>query len=252
MEAYPSADNSLAPARNGGKGTGKYIACNDMDLAEVRDCLWQEAVAGYYAYTHFGIPCTGWASMNQVNGGTRTLDRPEGCDPVPMTPYKERARAREKKANRQAEYIAEFCIMCHQHGIFFSIENPVPSHLWLCKSFQRLKRVLGKDFYEVTFHQCAFGLTLPGCAPNEYCRKTTRFWSNMPEIMRLERRCPGQSPQHIHVHAIGNVTVDGKRLSRAGAAGRYPIDLCQTIAIGARDALCRSTWQGPCPWRPRD
>ena len=169
-----------------------------------------------------------------------------------MTPYMQRVRIRERRANAQAESVAKLCIQLHKAGVYFSIENPVPSHLWLCKSFMNLKEVLGKDFYEVTFHQCAFGLTLPGAAGNEFCRKSTRFWSNMPELMRLERRCPGQSPTHIHVHALGTATVNGVRLSRAGAAGRYPVDLCKEIAQGALLAFRRSAWHGPCPWNPRD
>ena len=62
---------------------------------------------GLLAYLHLGIPCTGWASMNQINGGTRSLLVPEGKDPKTWTPRLERVRRRERKANEQARYVAE-------------------------------------------------------------------------------------------------------------------------------------------------
>ena len=252
LEAYPAPDNAQAPAGQGGRGVARrYLSINDLDDISTRDALLQEAAAGLLKFLHLGIPCTGWASMNQVNGGTRTLARPEGTDPRVWTPYLERVRRRERKANQQAEYVADLCSKLHRMGVFFSIENPVPSHLWVCESFCRLRRVLGDQFFEVTFHQCAFGLTLPGARPNEFCRKSTRFWSNMQEIHRLERRCPGLSPTHQHVHAVGSAVVDGVRLSRAGAAGRYPIELCREVASAAVEAFKRTTWNGHRPWSSR-
>ena len=252
LEAYPAADNASAPPGERGRAQRhQYLNFNDLDDKCTRDGLLAEASMGLLAYLHLGIPCTGWASMNQINGGTRSLLLPEGKDPKTWTPRLERVRRRERKANEQACYVAELCLKLHSMGVFFSIENPVPSHLWVCEAFCKMREVLGSDFYEVTFHQCAFGLTLPGASRHEYCRKTTRFWSNMREILRLERHCPGLSPTHQHIHAVGSAVVDGVRLSRAGAAGRYPPDLCREVATAAVTAFKRAAWGDCCPWTGR-
>ena len=73
LEAYPSHDNSK-------KGT-KYIAANDLDDPGARQCLLDEIANRPYHWLLIGIPCTGLASMNQVNGGRRTQANPEiiGC-----------------------------------------------------------------------------------------------------------------------------------------------------------------------------
>ena len=75
----------------------------------------------------------------------------------------------------QALYLVEICLALHAAGAFFSIENPVPSHLWICACFQKLKRMLDNHLYIVTFDQCAFKLTLPGASPFEFCRKTKGY-----------------------------------------------------------------------------
>ena len=168
--------------------------------------------------------------MNQVNGGSRTQANPEGNGVL----------ERERRANIQALYVVEICLALHAVGAFFSIENPVPSHLWICAAFKRLMRVLHQQLFIVTFDQCAFRLSLPGCSEVEFCKKKTRVWSNMRELNRLERFCPGKSDTHQHVHAVGNVTIAGIRYSRAAAAGRYPLELCETFATAGHDARCRT------------
>ena len=113
-------------------GAGRAVAtCPRDEVVTTRDALEQEAAAGLLAYLHLGIPCTGWASMSQVNGGTRTMSCPEGRDPDVWTPRLLRARRRERRSSMQAAHVAELCIELHRLGVLVSIENPVPSHLWL-------------------------------------------------------------------------------------------------------------------------
>ena len=227
LEAFPSHDNSR-------KGV-KYISANDLDDPAVRQQLHDEIACGMYFWMHFGIPCTGWASLNMVNGGSRSKANPEGNGIL----------EREVKANRQAIYVAELCLALHAAGCFFSIENPVPSHLWICGAFEKLMCSLDQNLYIVNFDQCAFKLQLPGCLPHECCKKATRVWTNMKELCRLEARCPGTSVLHQHVHATGSVVIDGIRHSRAAAAGRYPLELCKAFAAGGRDARKRVVQQAP-------
>ena len=69
---------------------------------------------------------------------------------------------------------------------------------------------------------CQFGLTFPGCGRNEYCRKRTGLLTSFKPLEALSRRCPGTSPRHEHVHARGDLVVDGVRLKKAKLAGHYP------------------------------
>ena len=110
----------------------------------------------------------------------------------------------------------------------FTIENPGDSMIF--KSFPLVKLAKSCEVFVVKFHQCAFGLTLPGHAPNTFCQKFTAFASNYRGIMLLERRCPGLGLQHRHEHAWGSLVVDGVSISLAKAAGAYPEGVVQAVA----------------------
>ena len=62
----------------------------------------------------------------------------------------------------------------------------------------------------------------------------------MAELFRLERRCPGCSDSHQHVHTGGNVTIAVIRYSRAAAAVRYPVELRQAFADAGHAAWWRT------------
>ena len=221
LEAFPAHDN---------RRRTKHIGANDLDDAAVRQSLLNEIAAGFYFWIHIALPCTGWATMNARNGGSRSNDNPEGDELL----------ERERLANHQATYVVEICLALAEVGAFFSIENPVPSHVWICACFRKLMCELDGAMYIVNFDQCAYSLVLPGAAKHHYCRKSSRVWTNMVELCRLERRCPGRSAMHFHDEAFGHVVVQGVRHSRAAAASRYPLELCREFAEGGERALQRS------------
>jgi len=230
-EAFPSRGCSGCATR--------YVSINDLNDDDTCLYLEEEILNGIYCYIHFGIPCKHWGHMNTINGGTRTWAKPEGS---------EQPLERELLANRQAQNVARLCHALQSVGCLFSIENPLASYLWRYQYIVELIELCGDELHVVDFHQCAFGLQLPGCEEHEYCRKATRIICNFPELCILRRHCPGVSASHKHVHAIGHVVVDGVRVSLCEAAGCYPSGLTEPWSRAAAAAISTRFWNGTRPW----
>ena len=150
--------------------------------------------------------------------GTRTADCIEGSAG---------RTAREVKGNGQAEFTAHLALALARAGGHFMIENPFDTYLW--KSCWLLELLDAVAVYDVVLCQCAYGLQLPGAAPNCYCLKRTRFWASF-NVSSLARGCPGKSATHMHEHAQGSRKVNGVQVKLAAAAGAYPKELCDCIA----------------------
>ena len=141
LEAFPSADNT-AENKAGCFSGKRYISVNDFDCEDTVWALEIDIKRGLVRWVHFGIPCTGWSSMNTFNGGTRSVERPDGGD-EPLE--------REVRANRQATIVCRLCLLLHDHRSLFTIENPVPSHLWESVHVVALRRRLQDMYFVVTF-----------------------------------------------------------------------------------------------------
>jgi hypothetical protein len=168
-------------------------------------------------YSHFGITCSSWGILNNLNGGTRSIATPYGDGTVP----------REVRGNHQLKQMMRLVRALDGKKRFWSIENPRTSRLWHTKEMKKL--MARSDVCVVTFAQCCYGLR-----PPEYdgtidvrTRKETTLVTNVPTLAKLARMCTGG---HKHVHAMGSVKVKGGRVSRAQAAGTYPPCLCRTWA----------------------
>lgn len=77
---------------------------------------------------------------------------------------------------------------------------------------------------------CAYGLRLPGAPRYHYCRKATVVSGNFVAVESLSQSCPGLSPSHHHDHCWGHRRIEGRSVSLAAAAGRYPIDFASSLA----------------------
>ena len=181
--------------------------------------------AGVLWYIHFGITCTSWGPAARRNGGSRTLERPEG----------DGSRDKEILGNLQADRVAMICCMLVTFGYHYSIENPHSSYLWKYPSIRRLYEHHNSVF--ATLDQCAFGLQLPGAPKNTFCRKSTSILSNLTQIATLSKRCPGFSTCHQHEEAWGSRTVNGRSVKLCRAAGTYPRNLCQEWARVAMQSV---------------
>ena len=85
----------------------------------------------------------------------------------------------------------------------------------------------------VQFDQCAYGLKGID-ADGSFVKKPTKIVGNLELLESLERRCP---KNHVHTHCLGWRIIQGVRVSRAAAAGRYPDPLCRRWAGVAAGAL---------------
>ena len=124
--------------------------------------------------------------------------------------------------------MCRLCLLLHAAGALFSVENPASSFFWKSKWWLALCEKVCISYSR--FDQCAYALRLPGCADNEYCKKYIIIAANFNSITQLDRKCPGISARHKHVHAWGTVRVDGRSVHRAACAGRYPEELCSAWA----------------------
>ena len=192
---------------------GRYVAHFDLDNDDVYYALVDCVKAGKYWYLHFGIPCSSWSCLQQLNKGTRSLDRPAGNGTL----------EREQKGNQQAVRVAFLCNLQIQLGRFYSIENPHSSYLW---KFVPIVELLGQ---EVRFDQCAYGLRPPPAVgfPSSRIKKGTILKTNMIELSSLARACQND---HKHFRCIGSVKTKSGWISVAKAAGAYPSALCDAWA----------------------
>ena len=164
-------------------------------------------------FWHFGLPCSSFSLMQNMNGGTRSSVQPEGDGTL----------EREETGNILAFRTIVLCKVLHAHGNFFTIENPLTSFVWKLHEMEDLLNQTHAQ--KIRFDQCAYGLKLPG-EHGEWgaAKKPTILGGTLPGIEKLARVCQGD---HAHIAVIGGVKVDGKWTRRSTLAGRYPLKLCQ-------------------------
>ena len=156
---------------------------------------------------------------------------------------------REEQGNEEARVVALLCVLLYKYGFFFSVENPKESFLWLSTYMVHVMSVCKDDVYFIDFDQCAYGLQLPGAKEFCFCRKRTILMTNMQALTALSARCPGVGPRHSHDVAWGGVRINGRWVSKAQAAGVYPVPLCRRWAGLAAEALRERFWDGVAPGR---
>ncbi len=162
---------------------------------------------------HFGLPCASFSLMQNMNGGTRSASCPEGSGVL----------QREIIGNLLAYRTFILCCILHAHGNFFTIENPLTSHVW---NLKRLHQLIGQTQAKfVRFDQCMYGLKIPLTDDTwGLAKKATCILGTLPGLEHLACRCDNS---HKHVQVIGGVKVKGCWTRRSTLAGRYPLKLCQ-------------------------
>ena len=161
---------------------------------------------------HFGLPCGSFSLMQNMNGGTRSKNNPEGDGSLD----------REKKGNELAWRTIYLCKILHEHGSFFTIENPLTSYAWHSKAMHNLVSETHATF--VRFDQCCYNLKLPDShGVLGLAKKPTLILGSVPGLQMLGRCCNGN---HAHVQVIGGVKTKKGWQRRSTLAGRYPKSLC--------------------------
>ena len=157
---------------------------------------------------HFGLPCSSFSLMQNMNGGTRSKRNPEGDDTLD----------RENKGNELAWRTIYLCKILHEHGSFFTIENPLTSYAWHLKAMLNLISVTKAKF--VRFDQCCYNLKIPDShGALGLAKKATLILGSVPGLEKLGRCCDGS---HAHVQVIGGANIKKGWQRRSTLAGRYP------------------------------
>lgn len=161
---------------------------------------------------HFGLPCSSFSLLQNMNKGTRTTDRPQGDGSLD----------RENQGNELLFRTLYLCELLHAHGSFFTIENPQTSYVWKMPQLLRVSEKTGAQ--KVVFDQCQYGFKIPDSSHIAGpAKKGTIFWGTLTGLERLERRCCGE---HRHVQVIGGVKTRQGWVRRSELAGAYPHQLC--------------------------
>ncbi len=199
--------------------SGKFDPSFDLGDPEVVDREIVDVKAGRVRSAHFGIVCSSWCRMSQrFNGGTRTNTNPYGTG----------AKLNEIAGNTQVAQMKRLIDVLVKHDVPFTIENPIDSLIWHTAELRAIRSF--SNVTEVSCDQCMFKLRPPEWTPDSLdyrIRKRTRLLGTVKGLESLARSCDGE---HIHVEAWGHVRVNGKRISRAKAAGAYPPALCNCLA----------------------
>ena len=112
--------------------------------------------------------------------------------------------------------------LCHRHGVFFSLDNPLSSALWRQPALTTMISRFGEL---VDLDHCRFGA---------HYKKPIRLYANLPGASTLARRCCGC---HIHDQLRGTVTFRGKSRWKTSLASAYPPAFARAVAVLARDAI---------------
>ena len=197
-----------------------------LDLTE--DSSWEflEYVVRHYpvCFVHVAPPCGTCSRAREINLGPSTSQpRPLRSEQYPhgIPGLTEEENKRVDAANRIYSRMSKFLILCSQHQIHWSIENPARSLLWLTDWLQPLI-ALGA-FYNFT--ACAWGSTRP-------TKKS--FLSSLPDMCRLQASCPGN---HEHEPYGRKRDAHGKLIYATAEEAAYPRELRIQIRRIVQEAL---------------
>ena len=170
-------------------------------------------------FCHAAPPCGTCSRARELSGGPpplRNEAHPWGFDD--LTPEQS---ARVEAANKIYRGLATFVELLITLGIYFAIENPANSLLWLLPIWDKIL----KHAFFVTFDACVYGGS----------RKTAKtFLTNVPTLKAMAQRCNGG---HTHL-PFGRQKLPSGRFAYATAEeAAYPRPLCLQIVAQVCAAL---------------
>ena len=142
-----------------------------------------------------------------LNRGTRSASEPMGDGTL----------EREIQGNKQLLEASRIIVVLLELHIPFTLGNPSESLVW--HSPFMIWLLEQPSVCSVTFDQCMYHLRPPDFVPQSLdvrVRKRTTVVGSRANLTSLERRCDGL---HSHSESIGHCSVNGRRVSRASAAG---------------------------------
>jgi hypothetical protein len=195
----------------------------DLATSAGQELLWTILKGANMFYLHCAPPC-GTATRARDRPISSTLRRQGAPQPPPLRssafplgfPNLTGINAeRVCQANLLYAFVCQVCTYCHDHGIYFTVENPSTSYMWETPCFVQLAAL--KDVSCAAFPQCMHGGRRP----------VRRSWlGTLPHIDELNAQCDGK---HTHdpftVQKVGGVW----QFATASEA-TYPTLLCKRVA----------------------
>jgi hypothetical protein len=123
---------------------GRYRPLHDLGRHATVELYRNRIREQVYRYIHFGIPCSRFSQIQNLNGGDRSAENPWGSE----------KQERDRDANRLARLVFGLVLVAREAGSYYTVENPKSSWLWKLPGFAEF---IEKEFV-VKFGQCEFGL----------------------------------------------------------------------------------------------
>ena len=190
-----------------------------MTLASSWKYLHWLVVTDSVLFCHAAPPCGTCSRARELPGGPPPLRNeayPWGFDD--LTPEQS---ARVEAANKIYRGLAAFVELLISLGIYFAIENPANSLLWLLPIWDKIL----KHAFFVTFDACVYGGS----------RKTAKiFLPNVPTLKAMAQRCNGG---HFHLPFGRQKLPSGRYAYATAEEAAYPRRLCLQIVAQVCAAL---------------
>jgi len=141
---------------------------------------------------HQAPTCASWSAIQNLNGSTRTAERPEGDGTL----------EREELGNKEVALALWFIFLCVSFGVLFSLEHPRGSRLWNLPLVLFLMSLAG--IRVIDLDGCAFGLRPPNwnvSSGDVRIQNPSKLITNLPHFEVLRKKCASAGP-HKHERAI--------------------------------------------------
>ncbi len=199
---------------------GVYDPFSDIMLDDVFVNLKREASEAVNNHWHFATPCSSFSLLQNLNGGSRTKQLPQGDGSLD----------REILGNELLRRSLVLIRLLAKGGNTWSLENPGTSYLFHMPS---VKQLMSRVSVSVAIlDQCMFGLRFQGAPRSRRVRKYTKIIGNL-DLSSLSLRC---NRKHEHDQVIGSIMTKTGRQQRSALAAVYPLALCRMLELAARRA----------------
>ena len=187
-------------------------------LHDVFARLKQEASVAVNNHWHFATPCSSFSLLQNLNGGTRPKQRPQGDGSLD----------RENIGNELLRRSLVLIRLLAKGGDTWSLENPGTSYLFHMPSVKQLTSRVSVDV--AILDQCMFGLRFQGAPRSTRIRKYTRVVGNI-DLSSLGLRC---NRKHDYDQVIGSILTKAGWQQRSALAAVYPLAFCRSLELAAR------------------
>ena len=178
-------------------------------LSHVKSLISQGWILGI----HFGTPCSSFSIARKNDGGPPPLRSKAALWGFQHLTGRDLEKV--QLGNTFLDITVQLAMLCHDHGIPWSVENPAGSFLWSMPTMIKL------------LHRCrASRVELDMCRFGSKHMKPTAIVGTF-KLGSLALKCDKDRRPHVHDQLTGTVTVDGVKKFKTRLAQVYPTQLCQ-------------------------